>query len=290
MAAMGRWIGAITAVAAGCSGGDGRFETAGGTGASASLAIDDAFLYWADGQMIMRAARGTGPGTPIAPAAGTELEVRVNATTVVWHDVDLFQAPKIGGNVSTVGAVPLGPIQVGIDDAHVYYSRGLTLVDHMLATGTERSLLEDQFTLSVVVDDDELVGTSCQTTGAGDLAIWRMPIAGGPRTPIVRAGCPQAIAADDNFFYAVEQGILRVPKTGGTPVRVLEDASLLFAVRDGEIYAVSAERDRILQVSAAGGTPSVRVEAHVVGVAVDDDTLYWLEQVGDRAVLRAEPR
>lgn len=92
--------------------------------------------------------------------------------------------------------------------------------------------------------------------------------------------------ADSIYFvgngYKVDNSILKIPRTGGTPTPVYTPTTGTigeFVMDDANVYF--AEDQTLYSVSKAGGTPKplgVRKGVDIHNLAVDEGTLFWGEQ------------
>lgn len=259
---------------------------------SASLAIDATSLYWADPDRhaILRAPRGGGAPVELAPAdPALYAPVVVTETDVLWVDdaalVSVWRVPLSGGVRTRVAVGHGGPIGLGADREHAFFSgtdSGFELVDVTLATGAVRVLDPDLPALAVVAVGRDLYGTSCGVVGG----VWRIGRDGGARTPLVsRTFCPITLAVDEAHVYWQDyvelmaspggSAIYRAPRGGGDPERVVVNGGLAFAVHRGSVYTFRG--GTIVRADERGEAPVAPCAEDVRGIAVDDDFVYWTE-------------
>lgn len=257
---------------------------------SASLAIDESFLYWADPGRgsVVRAPRGGGAVMALAAASpALYTPIALTPTDLVWVNqidgIEVWRVPLEGGGPRTrISAGTGGPIGVAADARHAYFSRGETgfdLVEVDLATGVERVLAPDLPALGLVIDGEDLIGTSCNPEG-----VWRLSRETGVRSVITGTFCPISIALDGDhvFFgdYAEPMnpgvggvGIFRAPSSGGVAERVTISDVFTFAVHRGLVY--TARGGFLVQVAPDGSAIELAPADDVRGIAVDDDFVYW---------------
>jgi hypothetical protein len=104
------------------------------------------------------------------------------------------------------------------------------------------------------------------------------------------------LAVNDGFVYWTDMGadtVNRAPQDGG-PTQLLASAQnvpLRLAFDETFVYWSSNLGGAIMKVRKAGGTPEVAVQAtQPWGLAVDADTIYWLEPNAKLEVLKKAPK
>jgi hypothetical protein len=268
---------------------------------SASLAIDASFLYWADAGRggLVRVPRGGGSVEAFAHASpGPYTPITVTEHDALWVDlvdrIEVWRVPLGGpagsGATRRVAIGNGGPIGIAADATHAYFSRegdddeGFALIEVALATGEERIVAPDVAALGIVIDGEDLVGTSCAPEG-----VWRISRATGELTVLTTSYCPITIAleGDDVYFsdYAEPTnpgvggiGIFRAPRAGGPSTRVMLSDGISFAVHRGRLFV--ARDGSILQVARDGSATALAPATDVRGIAVDEDFVYWTHGTG----------
>jgi hypothetical protein len=128
--------------------------------------------------------------------------------------------------------------------------------------------------------------------------IWTVPGAGGTRK-IFESGQPtylaQAAADDTSLFFTNLDGnggfVAKVPLGGGAVTKLGSvPSSLLIALDSTSVFWTAA--GAVYNVSKAGGplTRVLDVTEHVVAIAVDDASLYWITGAPTPGLVRSMPK
>lgn len=269
---------------------------------SAHLAIDATSVYWCDSSrgFVMRAPRGGGEVAEfVAMPSRVHSRIAVNETSVFWldrrlndddaFDFALMQTPLNGGDTSFLAmGGRTGNIAVDQHSAFIVGrdTRGsdapffVRRID--LASGDVHDIADGYAVSSVAIDGNDLIGVNCGD-GASD-GVWRVSQEGGSRAPIgATTGCAYSAVIDEDSVYYKEQRddvratLYRVPLAGGAPEELAQtDGYESIAVHRGFAYALID--GAITQVSTDDGSRTPLASASgVLGIAVDEDFVYWVE-------------
>jgi hypothetical protein len=127
--------------------------------------------------------------------------------------------------------------------------------------------------------------------------IQRLPKAGGSAEVVARIEGDRLsnFNLDENYFYWNGQrrdDLWRVPKVGGTPVRIDDGKYALFGTVRDSTYFYARDQSRrpvgLLRIPRDGGgaTVAVRSQALLVALGVDQDSIFWSERVGGTASVK----
>jgi hypothetical protein len=198
------------------------------------IAVDAHNAYWIDDFEARLTSVPLAGGHPVTVAGtGQARALRIDATSAYWLN---FNGAT---RTSTVMKAPLG---------------GGSGVELAVAQGTPASL---------AVDRTSVYWTETDT--AGDTAfLKKVSIDGGPVTTLLSThsflGGAGEIAVDSTSVYffpgAGDQGLLKVPLTGGAPVAIAPTANFAAAIAIDASYVYVAEQDTgsVKRVPLNGGT------------------------------------
>jgi hypothetical protein len=208
--------------------------------APGELALDASHVYWTaygsdagDGRIVRVSKSG---GTPfiLARRQSVPFGIAVDDTQVYWVNYDaggangaLMAVAKTGGTPKALVTTPDGPRTVVVDAANAYF-----------------------LTSNAVV---------------------KVAKHGGAPSNVTSTQCGSAIAADDaNLYWVVNcvmfppQGIFKVAKTGGTAVKISDEAPSKLVVQSDGLYFMAAGGN-VMRLSKLGG----------IGVPVAKFDLEW---------------
>lgn len=230
----------------------------------------------------------------------------------------LVRVPKSGGtavvlsnNVAQPGLVAA----LAVDAGYVYWSAkdGPTvLLSQPLAGGANKILSDSGKNVLAVAADGQNVywleeqnGGQVNSDNTWPGAVMRAPSGGGAGAPVMVAparfldsGGPASIAVDSNFIYWTDAcpansaaycggELMKVPVTGGTPVRLAtwsgQSYSQIKVAPDGVYWGVLYTQSPmqpppptgILKVPLAGGDPVTVIASPVLGITLDETNIYW---------------
>lgn len=228
----------------------------------ATLAADDTMLYVAvtrdlSTMSTTRAKTPTGRifrlplrgGAPADLVTGIEPHAIAVDRERVWFDGSSI--PKQGGAAAPSSAK--GALAIAVDEDHVYFTNKGGRVLRIAKTGGAPTVLASGLPdepAAIALDGTHVyvsavTWSSSATQEQG--VVGRVPKQGGA-LEVLAKGIPTArgawVSGDDVFVVTGRSGrpgaVLRVPKAGGEPVRVVEDGTLAHvAVDDSAIYFTS---------------------------------------------------
>lgn len=216
----------------------------------------------------------------------------------------LYSLPKSGGTPALLASNLLFPRTLQTDATHVYwadlgtisFSTGIASdgkIERVAKDGTGRLTLAGDLSapFGIVLDGDGVI--FIETGLAEDdpsLGLRRVAKSGGTVTDVrdnaIALGLE--IAGDDLYFVGEDMtsdvfGLLRMPKSGGTPVVLFQDEAIAGKpyYYDGQLYYVTENEDEerfLWAISASGGTPRLLSTDYVdpETLAIDECYVYYL--------------
>ena len=201
---------------------------------SATLAVDEKFLYWSDPGHIYRVPKVGGESeTIVSDAPGKPDEMVVDDENIYWlvwggsasHNLPVMFAPKKGGSAKQLATGQEGYSGLCVDHDFVYW---------IAATGIRKA----------------------PKTGGPDTFVYRNPNK-GPMSDMV--------ADSENLFYAQMDNhdnwvLMKISKKGGEPTRLAPSISevMEFVAADDYIYYFERESGNnylLRKISTSGGEP-----------------------------------
>jgi hypothetical protein len=180
------------------------------------VVVDDANLYWVQGNAVMKAAKSGGPGIGIAGGQTGVDCVAVDDKTVYWSlsgtekaqyaDGVILAVAKAGGIPKTVVKGAEHAANVLVDDKNVYWQNVDKIMKAPKTGGPEAVLAPAGGVLADIAIDDANVYFTVRGTGA-DGTVGRVSKDGG--TPTVLAtgqALPAGIVVDATSVYWTCQG------------------------------------------------------------------------------------
>ncbi len=222
----------------------------------AAIAADDASLWVAVTRDLgaMNTPRAKSPtgrifrmplrgGAPADVVTGIEPKQIAVDRERVWFDG--FVVPKQGGTPAPSGVK--APLAIAVDDESVFFTNKGGKILRVAKTGGAQTVLGQGLPdepSAIALDDTHVyvsavTWTSSATQEQGVVA--RVPKAGGS-VEVLAKGIATArglwVSGDDVFVVTGRSGrpgaVLRIPKTGGEPVRIAEDGTLAHVTVDEE--------------------------------------------------------
>jgi hypothetical protein len=255
--------------------------------AIAAVAVHDPDVFYTGDAGIMKIP--VGGGTPSLfttllpePMVATSVGLVVGGGTIA-------AVPYDGGAPVTLATPNAWSTALTVDDENVYFSDGAGTKSVPLAGGPVQPLTSQTGSLARVGSDLIIV--------SGD-TIYSVPAAGGPLATLASgqpgAAVPVACGNDACWMTSVQAappgglavagngyGTIMRLAVGGTPAEMLTSWALPLPqqlVFDGADFYVSqgVQSGSVFRISGAGGFPVfVGSGLGIVGVAVDDECVYW---------------
>lgn len=199
-----------------------------GNGDLMAIAVDADAVYWLEPRegRVMKKPRGGGDETKLADSNGISRGLFLDADTVYWAENEaIFAVPKAGGKSRIVSPTDI-PDLFGVDDGFVYWyssiSGNLSRAPKKGAPKPQKIYTDKDHTLhTLIVDGNDLF----VAFGAeGRMTIQRLPKTGGtPVTVVDGQQSPHDFAIDaDSIYWITEDDVWKVPRGGGTATKVVE--------------------------------------------------------------------
>nr|HEX4313898.1 hypothetical protein [Kofleriaceae bacterium] len=276
------------------------------------LAVTDTAVVWLDetGGQVMSVPKAG--GTPVVLAHDQErpLDLAVDATTVYWTtrtgngDSDSMTAPHAtggvwsvplaGGKVASIAKGRAFPDAIAVDATSLYFGeQGLlqhagAQLSKVARSGGAVTAVRAGEPGGIAVDGDHVywsVGGTCESVNGAkmpdDGSMWSSPIAKpSPKQLASKLRCPEKIATDADSIYVADNdtgAILAIPKAGGAPVVVVQDApgTRWLAVDATTVYWINQRTGTVKRRAKAGGPVELLASRKdPQGIAVDDHFVY----------------
>jgi hypothetical protein len=225
------------------------------SGWARNLAVDSAYVYWADHNLgrLMKAPVDGGTPIALAPVAAADSWVVADGGFVYWSD-----KPK---GVST----------------EILKSRGDGSPPASVASFAENI---GQFAVSRTA--------VFWTTAAG--TVMKSDPAGGAPTMLASNLVADAIAVDDAAVYwSTDTELFKVATSGlGQPVPLAPLKGRISAIALGAMYVYWVDNGALLRTGLDGGSPElVSSTGNATSVAIDSSGVYWTQAAGPVLVVRA---
>lgn len=252
-------------------------------GDAGAVAVGAGAVFWLNGigGAIHRVPKAGGDPETAVSAAVTALAV--DATSLYWAESQvILKGPHGGAPPLTLGSGPNSVSRITLDAANVYFlmhtvpkNGGLTI-----ALGSPGDSFEVR---DMATDATHVYWTKSTFDGIGQ--VKRAPLAGGPGQEIAwdQCGLDRVVVWGGEVFWTSTGtstcppgGLLKAPVAGGEWMNVA-GGHLTFMTQDtsgSSVYAVSG--GAIVRIPLTGGGPeTVSAVAGVLGLAVDETSLYW---------------
>lgn len=251
----------------------------------AYLITDGTALYWTEGTEtpIRKVATTGGATTALAIRVEVPVAAQVRGSDLYWIESREGFAPSGCAGAGVYAVLWRTPLSGG--------SRSALAVGDRCAGGAT----------DFVIDDANLYWVT-STTSPNAHVIMKVPIGGGPSTPLVTAPDFREItglAGDATYVYWEEDAdtnrVLRIPKTGGAVDTIATIADGFRSFRGGLVVDGTDvffgdtdffDEHRVMKVSVSGG--AVTVLADITGIdqnavntprrfRVESPTVYWID-------------
>jgi hypothetical protein len=197
-----------------------------------------------------------GPPVPIVVSQGLPLAIAVDAAYAYWTDRYLGTITKVpigGGDVIPLATGQPNPKGIAIGAAAVYWTNRDDGTLMKLAFGTTTPITLDSdataWGMGVTIDLTSVYWIRQGNSGSGYGALAKVPLDGGPRTPIIGGQYgPTNVVVDATSVYwtnADAGTIMRAPLTGGVVPDTLASGQDLpdgIAINATGIYWTNAGR------------------------------------------------
>jgi hypothetical protein len=216
-----------------------------------------------------------GPAVVLAGSVSTWISLAANHDSVFWFDNwgAVKRVSKAGGPVTTLADNEPRSEGMAADDEHVYWTIGGQLLRVPVDGGEVEVLDAGGFLTAVVVDATHVYWL--RTEG-----VFRMAKSGGCPEQVSHAPpSGPALAVDGTHVYWLSSGLMRTPKTGGNS-EILYDGvgPELLATNTSSIFVSNSQG--IVTVPKAGGTPTVLPVSWVYEAAATDQYLFFTGHKG----------
>jgi hypothetical protein len=245
--------------------------------------------------------------SPFSAQPGSQFAVGPTALYEIGDGGTIVQA-SLGGGCSTSFVTGYFPVSLTLDATNLYWTdmEAETVMKLPLSGGTPTPLSPPLGnTLFGLAVDDAGAYTQLWT-----VALERLPLGGGPATPLVQTpypvGVEHIVAVGGNVYWsswdesstAASHALSTVPETGGTPIVLSNDPAYGFATDGDSVYwAVSTcgtdttGCPGALKKVSGGGTPTTLTTGWTyngpAAVAVDATSVYW---TSGNTLMRFTPR
>ncbi len=261
-------------------------------GRPSSLAVDATNIYWTIGDgspngAVMKAPLSKGPSTLLATGQDYPFDVVVDATSVYWaNHFAVMKCSIAGGDVTTLASGRDSIAGIAVDAAAVYFGTvgsstgGGAVMRVPIEGGTPTVLASRAAPFDLATDGVNVYWTSFGGT------VTSIPSAGGAATTLVSGQkmCG-AIALDATNVYwsaGTNGAIMKVPLAGGVPVTLAMGGDPTNLIVSGSnIYWTMPAANELKTVSVEGGTADLLGSAPVENLAVDAQSVYWSNFLGN---------
>jgi hypothetical protein len=257
-----------------------------------SLAVDDAFVFFATAQGMVGRVRSVGSTIDVIAQAIAPSDVVPTKDFVYWRangpdgSGALWIDRKRGEYEPEILAV--GTSKVGAAHCMQAECAFVDAVDGAIAAVAQDGTAPRKLTAGqqpppseVRISESEILWTSQGTPAA----IASVPLAGGPvRLLAGNESKPRHLRLDETHAYWIaDDGLRRVPRAGGDVETVVARPVVAFAI-DGTRVVVTEANGTIAAVANTGGEPQALAtgQAGAGWVAVDGAAIYWT--AGDTVV------
>jgi hypothetical protein len=312
---------------------DGPTVLASGQTNPTDLAVDAQYVYWTTADNTVMKTLKSGVGTPsiVASAqAGALAGIAVDAQNVYWtvNSIDGFgtvmkSSLNGGGRPTVLTKYCDGPGGIATDGQSVYWTNngllsgqggGVVSADAAGLPSVIAALGNRQMAIDIAVDDRDIFWATlagsvmsakkrcspCSNRGdhllslatAQTLAQVRGPlrIAVNSQSVFVTALDPDGDDQDPHAF-----AVVRLPKSGGTPVTILSGQKVMDVAADEQSVFGCRDDGAVVQVPKMGGSATLVAPAqpgvgtpNACGIAVDAQGVYWTTGFGGRVMKAAK--
>ncbi len=239
-----------------------------------ALAVDEAFVYWTDGDgSVWRASKDGSGAMLLSPAGGAPaFAIATDAGRVFWA------TPQAIGEVSKLGgpayflATGVAPRDLATDGTSLFFAQsGIRAIPAdggpvaSIVTYGGAPLAADSASVLFALPSGTLLRMATNhSTGIQDLGWFSGPIAA------------LALYQGDAYVATGQGALFRVSTSGGGMIRLAKNLPVVrLAVDASGIYATTA--DSVVSIAFAGGDP-VTLADHLRApraIALDADSVYW---------------
>jgi hypothetical protein len=272
--------------------------------------VDDEFVYWvdrgsieclvADGALRRRRKDRSEPTEELAGGLHHPHKLVADDTYVYWldygcapnRDGTVKRIAKSGGTPEVLASGQITPIDLDVDQQHVYWTEGVTNYK-----GTLKRVVKTGGTVEALASQQDGPGAVVLYNGyvywpTMDDEIWRIKTSGGSREWVTGWAFMRVwyLAVDDKQVYWI-----RCTETGPCPTTSIYSAELdsgelhqvaeetpsqYFGalVGDGDFLYAGELNGTIVRIPKLGGSPVtvVRAEGTAKGIALDSEFVYWV--------------
>jgi hypothetical protein len=281
-----------------------------GESAPCCLAVDATYVYWATesrsggyGQ-IRRMPKAGGPAATIADAQTCPRALVIDASYVYWYNgcsAGQLRRASLGGGAVFDYSIAVDPTEdarvLAADSRNVYFNN-YGVLGIPKAGGVQFNVDDVDYVDGLVADDRGVYWVGPLEPGVSSAAVSAYPAgASAParlvrETPILRAG----IALDTTWVYFADEGLRRVPRTGGAVETLFPAASesLRMAVDDLSLYwteeYATAGPYWVKKVPKGGGNSTLVATSKELAysLALDADCVYWTD--AQAGMIEAAPK
>lgn len=284
---------------------------ASGLSSPSGIKVDTNYAYWAEPGVGIKKAPVAGGDPTTVRSGNVGPWIEIDNTYIYWTEsggtgADVInKMAKEGGAVTTLTNGLTAPRNIVADGANLYWMESPGNIKQVSVSGGVPTTLASAWSLGNLATDSTYVYWTEALCCGSATALKKVPVGGGGTITLGTGPGIGTLAVDETYVYysmsdGISGGISRIPKEGGTSVRL---ASGLFppvamAVDSTHVYwinggSVSTALPAIMKVPKDGGTLVTLASGEGICcglITLDASNVYWTEPGGSSNSVRKVPK